>query len=243
MATDVKVLLKQLQSAPRVLRIIAAVAAVDIVVILYAFLSLEDDVGERADQVSQLQSELTSTQGKTASTRKEIEQLPELRKLYDAALANGVLASQDRLKFINLAQELARNNHLSDFYFKLSPEQNAPLPGSKYQLSSTEVSLTSTGLLASDGFAFWEEILKRSQAHYLIVGATMERVADDVNAALPGIKAGTKTVLVKSELRFKWQSMHAPTEANNLPAAGKAVVAKPAPAPAAAAAQTAAGAD
>ncbi len=79
-------LLQQVWKVPRVLRVIAVIAFVDVLIILYTLLSLSDDVDDRAAQADQLKAQLVKQQEKVIATRKEIAQLPELRKLYDTAL-------------------------------------------------------------------------------------------------------------------------------------------------------------
>jgi cell division protein FtsL len=207
MATDVKDVVRFIVAAPRVLKFIGVVAAIDIVVLMYAAFALEDDVSARLDTITRLKSELASQQQKIQSTRKQIDELPQLRKLYDQALNSGMLASQDRLKFVNLAQESVTEHRLSDFHFKLDPETSSPLRGTKYQLVSTNVILTNGALRASDAFAFWDDILSKSQAHYQVTKLLIERTPLDLKTALAQIGAGQSPQMVKAELQFSWRSM------------------------------------
>lgn len=213
MAIDVKTLIAQLRKAPRVIRVIAIVAAVDAVIILYALFSLADDVDQRVAKIDQLRTQLSEAQQKIEQTRKQIARLPELRKHYDAALANGVLAQQDRLKFVALAQDLAKDNRLGDFHFKLEPEVLTGLPGNKYRLVSTNVSLSDNALRDSDVIAFWDQILDKSQAHYEVTKAVIERVpAIEVKDILPNLKNGAPASLMKAEIAFRWQSLRQQSE-------------------------------
>ncbi|HEY1720329.1 MAG TPA: hypothetical protein VGG27_03720 [Magnetospirillaceae bacterium] len=215
MATiNIQNLISQARKAPIALRVIAIVVAVDLLVLLYAFFALEDGVEDRFGKVAELKGQLSDAQQKVASRRKEIERLPELRKLYDTALSGGVLAQQDRVKFVGLAQDLAKSHQLVDFHFKLQPEVSAQLPASKYRLASTNVELTNSAIRAGDIFSFWDEFLVRSQAHYRVTKAVVERVAlADVKDLTAKIKSGGSGTLLTADLSFQWESLRVPAEA------------------------------
>lgn len=206
-------LLQTVRNAPRALKIIAMVAAIDAAVLIFAALSLEGDVDARIDRVAALHSQLNAQRQKIEATRKEIDRLPELRRSYDAAINSGVLADQDRLKLVSLAQDLANQHRLIDLHYRLSPEEVAQLTGSKYRLVSTEVALTDGAVVDGDVFQFWDEILDKSPAHYQVTKFTLQRLDADLNSAVASIRAGHPISLVKAELDFKWISLRQPVEA------------------------------
>jgi len=239
MALNPRELIQYAKAAPRSLRVIAAVAAVDIIVLLLAAFTLEGEVDDRVAKIDQLRSELTGLRAKLETTRKEIARLPELRQKYDAAMSDGVLADQDRQKFVGHSQELADQHRLADLHYKLEAQETAPGMVSGYSLVTTPVSLSLSGLLDSDVLEYWDEILGNLQSHYQITKATLDREEMEPTAALDAIRAGRPAPLVKSELSFRWVSLHktaaAPAAAStgaNAPAApvGASSAAPPAPA-------------
>lgn len=229
---QVQQLLQTAKSAPRALKVIAAVAAVDIAILLFAAFLLEDDVDARIDRIAELRGQLSAQQQKISSTRKEIDRLPELRHSYDAAINSGVLADQDRLKLVELAQDLANQHRQFDLHYRLAPEIVEALAGSKFQLVSTEVTLTDGAALDGDVLAFWNEILKKSPAHYQITKFNISRLGQDTLPALTAIRSGRSGSMVKAELNFRWISLRQPIEATKLPETPKVADAAAAATPA-----------
>lgn len=216
------------KSAPRGLKILAIVAAIDVVVILLAALLLEGEVDDSAAELAALQGQLTAQEQTIEVTRKEIGRLPELRRLYDAAISSGVLADQDRLKLVSMAQELANQHRLLDLHYRLAPEQLTQLPGSQYRLVSTEVELTDGAILDADVFGFWDELLAKSPAHYQVTKFQLQRIGRDIKPTVAGILSGHPMPLVKAELDFKWISLRPPAD-SPAAAAGSARTAQAAP--------------
>lgn len=206
-------MLQTAKDAPRVLKVIAIVAAIDVVVLLFAALLLEDDVDARIDQITELRGQLNAQHQKIQSTRKEIDRLPELRRSYDAAINSGVLVDQDRLKLVSMAQDLANQRRLIDLHYRLAPEEVVPLTGSKYRVVNTEVVLTDGAVIDSDVFAFWSDILDKIPAHYQVTKFSVTRLEGNVASAIAGIHSGRPVSLVKAELDFKWISLRLPPEA------------------------------
>lgn len=227
MAITVKQLTKQLKELPRAFRIVAAIVAVDIVVLGIAAFWLEVDVDDEAARVTQLQAELTAQRLKVGTTRKEIGRLPELRRLYDAAMSNGLLVEPDRLKLVDHVHGMGDRLHLTDVHYKLSPEEAMPNIKSKYQLVSTPVALANNALLDTDVFSFWQELLGGLQAHYQIAAASIERIGTDPDAAVVAIAAGRPVSLVKAELTFRWMSLRKVPDATKPGDAAKTGVAAP----------------
>jgi len=207
MALNPRQLIEQAKAAPRALKIIAVVAAIDVVILLLAAFTLEDEVDARAAMVEQTKSDLVALRETVETTRREIGRLPELRQKYDAAMSDGVLADQDRQKMIGSAQEMGERHRLSDLHYKLDPQQSAPGATPALTLVTTPVSLTASALLDSDVLEFWDEILGNLQSHYQITKATFDRADADPPTMLANIRAGRPALLVKSELNFRWVSL------------------------------------
>jgi hypothetical protein len=210
MAIKPQDLIKYARTAPRVLKVIAIVAAVDLAILLLAALTLEDEVDDRVARAEQLKSELAGLRTKVETTRKEIARLPELRAKYDAAMADGVLSDQDRQKLVGHLQELVDRHRLSDLHYKLDAQQTTPGTATSYALVTTPVSLNLSGLLDSDVMEFWDEVFSGLQSHYQISKVTLERVDADSSTVLAAIRAGHPTALVRSELEFGWVSLRKP---------------------------------
>ena len=222
-------LIQKVRVAPLALKIIAAVLAADFIFLLLAWLILEDAVDSRAAEVESLKADLAAARSKVDTVRKEVANLPELRKSYEAALADGVLADQDRQKMIGQAQERGDSHRISDLHYKLDPQVTAPLATQAFVLVTTPVYFNQTGALDSDVFEFWQELLGSLQAHYQITKATLERMDGNSVAKTAGaIRDGRPAAMVKSELDFRWISMR-----KVAPAAPAKAATPPSPAPAA----------
>lgn len=209
---QIQQLIARAKRAPRGLQIIVALAVLDVFILLFAAFSLEGDVDERIDRIAALRIQLVAQRQKIDSTRKEIDRLPELRRSYDAAINSGVLADQDRLKLVSLAQDLANQHRLLDLHYRLAPEEVTQMSGSKYRLVSTAVVLTDGATIDSDVFSFWDDILEKSPAHYQVTKFQLQRMDGDVKAVAAGIRAKHSMPLVKAELDFKWISLRPPAE-------------------------------
>jgi hypothetical protein len=207
MAVTVKDLIRRARTVPRVVKLIAAVLAADLVVLLIASSLLDDEVAARAGRIEDLRGQLAAVRQKIATTREQINRLPELRRSYDAAVADGVLASQDRLKLVSQSQTLGTQNHLSDLHYKLEAEVAAKVPDTKYALVTTPVTFAGGGLLDTDVLAFWAEALDNLQSRYEVVSASIDREPLAMKDLLAGIKTGRPIAAVKSELVFHWISL------------------------------------
>ena len=234
MAVSVKRLVSQLRGLPRAFRIVAAVAVVDVVILIIGFLSLEVDVDDQATQITELKTQVAAQKQKVGTTRKEISRLPELRRLYDSAVADGLLAEPDRLKLVDRVHTMSDRYNLSDLHYKLTAEQVTPIAKSKFQLVATPVAFESVALLDTDVISFWQELLDGLQAHYQITKAVLERRNVDTNTVLELFAAGKPAALVTSELDFEWLSLR------KNPEPGKTAETKAPPQPAATAATAAA---
>lgn len=206
-------LIRIARTAPRALRVCAAIVGVDLLLLIYALVGLESDVEDRAATVAQLHADLNSLQQKIALTRHEIDRLPELKKLYDAAIADGVIADQDRLKLVNSAQDLGSHHHLANMHYKLDAENVAPINKSKYSLITTPVSFEYDSVLDTDTLTFWQDLFGKLQAHYEIVSATLERQSTSTEAAISMIRAGQPVQLIHSQVQFRWLSLRKAAEA------------------------------
>jgi hypothetical protein len=230
MDLDPRQLIAQAKALPRALKIVAAIAVVDLAILVLAAFTLEDEVDDRAARVDQAKSELVALRNKVETTRKQIGGLPELRKKYDAAMSDGVLADQDRQTLIGHAQDLGLQHRLSDLHYKLEPQKAEPGTTPAFSLVTTPVSLAANALLDSDLLEFWDEVLSNLQAHYQITKATLSRSEAEPQAVLDGIRSGRPIVLVKSELNFRWVSLRKVAPAVAAPAAS-ATAPAPATAP------------
>jgi hypothetical protein len=227
---NVRKLLAQAKSAPRTLKIIVAVAAVDLVVLLLAAFTLEDQVDARVAQIEQARADLAALHTKVETTRKEIGRLPELRQKYDAAMSDGVLADQDRQKLIERAQQVGERHRVSDLHYKLNPQQSAPGATPAFAIVTTPVTLASNSLIDSDTLEFWDEILLNLQSHYQIDKMSIERTDADMTTVLANLRSGRPANMVKSQLEFRWVSMRKVAAAGG-PGPAKAASASPAASP------------
>ena len=220
MAIKPRELLDRAKQAPRTLKIIAVIAAIDVVVLALAALTLEDQVDERITTIEQRKSELAGIRARVEATRKEIANLPELRQRYDAAMADGVLSDQDRQKMIANAQQLQERHRLLDLHYRLEPQITTPGSSPAFTLVTTPVSFSQTAVIDSDIFEFWEELLGNLQSHYQITKATIDRADMSTQNALASIRNNHPVAMVKSELAFRWVSMRKVASTTTAPAAG-----------------------
>lgn len=210
MATDVKDLVRIVREAPRALKIILGVLALDILVPALITFTLEDEVADGQLQIEQTQARVNTLHKKIADTRREIARLPELRERYQSAMAHGLLAPQNRLKLVQQSQDDAGRHRQNGLHYKLSAEDVKPIPNSKYAMVSTEVSFDQDALLDTDVLAFWEDLLGQVPAHYHVTAASLERGRPLDASALSEIRAGHAVSLVKAKLDFRWVTLQPP---------------------------------
>jgi cell division protein FtsL len=220
MATDLKQVAKRLWGLPRAFRIIAAVALVDAAVLIFTAFWLEVDVDAQTEKIGQLKSQLATQQQKVGMTRTEIGRLPELRRLYDKAVASGLLAEPDRIKLVERIQAMIDGFRLSDLHYKLAGEQSPAGVKTKYILVGTPVTLDNTALLDLDVFTFWHQVLSGFSTHYQIESATLERTNTDPLSAAKAIEIGRTTPLVKAEIVFHWMVLRRNPDAPKTPQPG-----------------------
>jgi cell division protein FtsL len=228
MEIDLKKLMKRLWALPRVFRIMAAVVALDLVILGVSAFMLESEVDDQAEQVAQLKGKLTAQQQEVGITRKQIGRLPELHRLYDQAISNGLLAVPDRLKMVEHVHSLGERLQLSDVHYKLAIEQTTPIAKSKFLLVATPVTLGNSAILDTDVMTFWRELLGSLPAHYQIEKASIERDGTEPETAVEAIRAGRPTSMVKAEVTFRWMSLRKIPDAAK---AGGATAVAPVPGP------------
>ncbi len=198
---------EKLKALPRRLKIVFAVILAELIVIMGAYV-LGDELDEREARVVQLRSQLTQARQQTADLRRQIDQYPELRRRYDAAIEKGIAGNLDAVKLITDAQDSAARHYLANLRYKVEPLVQKGTAAEKYRIGATLVNFESGAVLDTDAMAFWDEILRSLPSHYHIVEASLERTGEIDANLLNNLRAGRPVSAVRVKMSFQWLSLH-----------------------------------
>ncbi len=204
---------EKLKALPRRLKIVAIVILADLVIIGASAL-LSDDLDERAAMAEQLRTQLGQLRQQSRDLRHQIDEYPDWRRRYDAAVDKGILHNLDQVKVVNEAQDLAGEHHLVDLRYRLEPQDHREATTGHFHSSSTLVTFEGGGLLDTDAMAFWDEILVGLPSHYHVVEASLERVGEVDSKLLADVDAGRPSRLIRLKMSFQWRALHAATDDN-----------------------------
>jgi hypothetical protein len=212
MNVNFRAILEKLSRLPRVIQVLAAILVFDVILTAGVYFEFDDIVSARLQSVSELQAKLDRTRAEIGTVRADINRVPELRRKYDTAMLEGIVLPKDRLKLVQVAQDSGSRFHLTQFHYRLDPDQieAANASATNYRQSHTVVTFEGGALLDSDAAAFWEEILSGLSAHYTVNEADLERVYMPDASSLAAIRSGGTLGLVKTTLSFDWVSLLPP---------------------------------
>lgn len=196
----------RLNALPRRLKVVLAVVLVELLIILGAYW-VDDSLVEQEAKVAQLRSQLLLSRRQSAELRRQIDQYPQLRGRYAAALERGVFDSPNAVKFIADAESMAARHFLLNLRYKVEPQVAPPVAREKYSVGWTQVSFESGALLDGDAMDFWDEVLQSLPSHYHVVEASLERAADIDGTLLNELRAGRPVAAVRVRLSFQWLSL------------------------------------
>lgn len=199
---------EKLKALPRRLKIVFAVILAELIVIAGAYV-LGDELDEREARVVQLRAQLTQARQQTADLRRQIDQYPELRRRYEAALEKGITGNLDAVKLVTDAQDSATRHYLANLRYKVEPQVPKGTVPEKYRAGSTLVNFESGALLDTDAMAFWDEILQSLPSHYHVVEASLERTGEIDANLLKDLRAGRPASAVRVKMSFQWLALRA----------------------------------
>ncbi len=195
--------MKKLQAVPLRLKVVTAVIAFDLIVLLLGYLVLDDLMSERAAAVDQVRAELTEAKRQNGELHRQVDTYPQLRHKYDEVLTAGLTADFDRVGYTQFAQSKATEDHLSELRFRVGDDPGDHPHSTKYRVSVDRASFESGGLLDTEVMSFWGDLLGQVQGHYRIVEASLERTGEVNPPLLIGIRQGAIMSDLKARIELQ----------------------------------------
>lgn len=211
MAANVRFDREGLKALPRRLKIVFLVILAELIVICAAYF-LSDALDEQEAHVAELRSQLAQARRQGAELRRQIDQYPEMRANYDAAMEKGITGNLDAVKLITDAQDMAAHLYLANLRYKVEAQAPTGAATGKYRVGSTLISFESGALLDTDAMTFWDNVLTSLPSHYHVVEASLERAGDIDSNTLSDIRAGRPTSVVRVKMSLQWLSLRSATQ-------------------------------
>jgi hypothetical protein len=166
-----------------------------------------DDQLSRRDRLTSALQTLSYHRATVAEDQAYIE---ANQAAYDALIAGGLLAEQDRLEAARLLELLGRQHGLHGIRYSFSPQRSAPLgPGRLAQttLLTTEVAIEMTAALDLDLLAYARSVAARLPGDVRVIGFSLERRYDVDPDLLGRLRAGQRVDVVAGRLRLEWRAL------------------------------------
>jgi hypothetical protein len=201
--------LDKLKRVPLRLKVIAGVLVLDVLVLGLGYVVLNDVMALRVAQVDQLRNNVSQVRKQNVDLRRLADEYPDLRRRYDAAMADGIAAPLDRLALVGFAQGWAAHHHLSDLHYRLAAEPGKPAASQRYRVDTERVVFDHGGLLDGDVRDFIQALMAQQPGHFRVAEIQIERVRDIDASYLAAARYGTLPATLKSKIDLEWVGVQA----------------------------------
>jgi competence protein ComGC len=164
---------------------------------------------QRRGQVRQLQAQV-----RDAET--ELEMLADSRATFEQLLADGLLASQDRLAAARTLERLRGEHRLTSIQYEMEPERTLPqvVPaGADVTVVSTTISVSMKGLLDTDLVSFAQAVARELPGQVRIQALHLERGLRPQEESLAALRSGQLVSFVVGSAEFEWRTLRFPVQA------------------------------
>jgi hypothetical protein len=192
---------------PLRLKLVAAVIALDLLLLAVAAFFEDQELHERQAAVGQLRGQVAQLRRQSADLRQQLARYPELLAHFKGASEKGLLQKRDAEKLVEAVTDFSAIHQVQNLHYRLEAEDIKPDPKARYLLGSTIVSLEGGSVLDGDALAFWDEVLGSLPAHYRVTEATIEKVREVSPQVLADLRAGRPVPLVHAKLSLRWSSL------------------------------------
>jgi hypothetical protein len=166
--------------------------------------------GDQASLRDRLAAAMHSLNHERATVDEDLAYIVANQAAYEALLARGLVAEQDRLAAARLLEQLRDRHGLHVVRYSFSPQREAPLgEGQLAQITvlTTEVSIDMTGVTDLDLLAFVDSVTDSFSGDVRVVGLSLQRRFDAVPSLLARLRAKERVDVVEGRLQLEWRAL------------------------------------
>jgi hypothetical protein len=166
--------------------------------------------GGQASLRDRLAAAMHSLNHERATVDEDLAYIEANQPAYEALLARGLVAEQDRLAAARLLEQLRDRHGLHVVRYSFSPQREAPLgEGQLAQITvlTTEVSIDMTGVTDLDLLAFVDSVTDSFSGDVRVVGLSLQRRFDAVPSLLARLRAKERVDVVEGRLQLEWRAL------------------------------------
>jgi hypothetical protein len=164
--------------------------------------------GGQASLRDRLAAAMHSLNHERATVDEDLAYIEAHQGAYEALLAGGLVAEQDRLAAARLLEQLRDRHGLHVVRYSFSPRREAPLGQGRLAqmtLLTTEVTVDMTGVTDLDLLAFVNSVGDSFSGDVRVVGLSLQRRFDAAPSLLARLRAGERVDMVEGRLQFEWR--------------------------------------
>jgi hypothetical protein len=166
--------------------------------------------GGQASLRDRLAAAMHSLNHERATVDEDLAYIEANQAAYEALLARGLVAEQDRLAAARLLEQLRDRHGLHVVRYSFSPQREGPLgEGGLAQMTilTTEVSIDMTGVTDLDLLAFVDSVTDSFSGDVRVVGLSLQRRFDAVPSLLARLRAKERVDVVEGRLQLEWRAL------------------------------------
>jgi hypothetical protein len=166
--------------------------------------------GGQASLRDRLAAAMHSLNHERATVDEDLAYIEANQAAYEALLARGLVAEQDRLAAARLLEQLGDRHGLHVVRYSFSPQREAPLgEGQLAQITvlTTEVSIDMTGVTDLHLLAFVDSVTDSFSGDVRVGGLSLQRRFDAVPSLLARLRAKERVDVVEGRLQLEWRAL------------------------------------
>jgi hypothetical protein len=166
--------------------------------------------GSQASLRDRLAAAMHSLNHERATVDEDLAYIEANQAAYDALLARGLVAEQDRLAAARLLEQLRDRHGLHVVRYSFSPQREAALGEGRLAqmtLLTTEVTIDMTGLVDLDLLAFASAVAEGFSGDVRVVGLSLQRRFDAGPGLLARLRARERVDVVEGRLQLEWRTL------------------------------------
>jgi hypothetical protein len=194
----------------RALRIPLILLAVNLVGGVIAAGVVYGYAGSQASLRDRLAAAIHSLNHERATVDEDLAYIEANQAEYEALLARGLAAEQDRLAAARLLEQLRDRHRLLTVRYSFSPQRAAPLGQGRLAqmtLLTTEVTIDITGVTDLDLLAFVSAVTDGLSGDVRVVGLSLQRRFDAAPGVLALLRARERVDMVEGRLQLEWRAL------------------------------------
>jgi hypothetical protein len=166
--------------------------------------------GNQASLRDRLAAAMYSLNHERATVDEDMAYIEAHQAEYEALLARGLVAEQDRLAAARLLEQLRDRHGLHAVRYSFSPQREAPLGEGRLAqmtLLTTEVIIDISGVTDLDLLAFVTSVTDGFSGDVRVVGLNLQRRFDAEPGLLARLRASERVDVVEGRLQLEWRTL------------------------------------